>query len=214
MRLARPAVPTTYNIGDTLPVLQIYSAPGTSTCIDSRDWKGKLIILDFWSLSCYSCIAAMPKLDSLQQLFSDRLQIVLVTKDKAVAVDKFFARGKFNRPQVSMVVEDSLLSALFPHEFVPYHVWISEQGVVKYITGGGNASKETVTAYFRGQALSFTNKVSLPDIDLQQPIWREGSGRLSHHVRYYSMLSGYLTEYPYYYFRIDEDVSGVRSLSC
>ncbi len=38
------------------------------------DFKGKLIILDFWGIYCSSCIAAFPKLDSLQTKYNDKIQ--------------------------------------------------------------------------------------------------------------------------------------------
>ena len=31
------------------------------------DFKGKLVILDFWGTRCLSCITAFPKMDSLQK---------------------------------------------------------------------------------------------------------------------------------------------------
>src|SRR6201999_1317282 len=44
-------------------------------------FKGKLLILDFWGVTCSSCIAEMPKMQRLQQEFGDKIQILLVTRD-------------------------------------------------------------------------------------------------------------------------------------
>ena len=35
------------------------------------DFRGKLVILDFWGPACYSCIKTFPFVDSLQKKFKD-----------------------------------------------------------------------------------------------------------------------------------------------
>lgn len=201
-----------YDIGDTLPPIRINNLMDQHGSIDLQLLKGKLIILDFWAINCGSCIASMPKMDSLQQLFSDKLQIILVTRDSTAAIKKLFRRVKIKQPNLPMVVEDKLLSSYFPYEFVPHHVWINELGVVKFITSGNNTNQTTLTAYFNRQLLTFNKQASLTNFDLSQPTWLEGGGRLSHHLRYYSALSGYLTEQPFSYNQIIDDKEGVKGL--
>src|SRR5260221_11557354 len=46
------------------------------------DLRGKLVILELWNTWCSSCIALMPKLDSLQKEFNNKIQIILVTENK------------------------------------------------------------------------------------------------------------------------------------
>src|SRR6185437_11984299 len=40
------------------------------------DFKGKLLILDFWATWCSGCIRAMPKMEALEQQFNGRLQVL------------------------------------------------------------------------------------------------------------------------------------------
>ena len=42
------------------------------------DFKGKLLILDFWNSKCSPCIASWPKLLELQKEYHEEIQIVLV----------------------------------------------------------------------------------------------------------------------------------------
>lgn len=52
------------------------------------DFKGKLLILDFWNTTCTSCIAAMPEMERLQNKFNDKIQIILVTQSKDADIKK------------------------------------------------------------------------------------------------------------------------------
>src|SRR6266487_544306 len=47
-----------------------------------QDFKGKWLILDFWSRGCSACIASFPKLNELTKEFKDKAQIVLVGIDE------------------------------------------------------------------------------------------------------------------------------------
>src|SRR5690606_35312975 len=46
------------------------------------DFRGKLLIFDFWTVYCPSCIRAMPHMEALQERFGNRIQIILVTDSK------------------------------------------------------------------------------------------------------------------------------------
>ncbi|MEO0898022.1 MAG: TlpA disulfide reductase family protein [Bacteroidota bacterium] len=45
------------------------------------DFKGKYMLLDFWSLGCYPCILAAPELREMQSKYADKLSIVGVSMD-------------------------------------------------------------------------------------------------------------------------------------
>src|SRR5438034_9125331 len=66
-------------IGHQLPEIVFNSVTNyKSKTARLSDFKGKIIILDFWSSFCGSCINLFPHLDSLQQKFKNDLQIILV----------------------------------------------------------------------------------------------------------------------------------------
>src|SRR3990167_8908954 len=56
--------------------------------------KGKIIIFDFWSIHCITCIKAFPKLDSLQKQFNDKIQIIPVSKESKQTIASFFEKRK------------------------------------------------------------------------------------------------------------------------
>jgi len=46
-----------------------------------KQYKGKVVYVDFWAAWCGPCHSAMPSLTSLQQEFGDDLQIVTISLD-------------------------------------------------------------------------------------------------------------------------------------
>lgn len=121
----------------------------TADSLNLENFAGKLIIFDFWSHSCLSCIKDFPKLDSIQKKFSDKIQIILVSKEGKDTTKRFLARRpKIKIPNIPFVTGDSILSAQFPHTGVPFHVWIDSSRHVRSLTRGHNTSYEKVKAYF------------------------------------------------------------------
>jgi thiol-disulfide isomerase/thioredoxin len=109
------------------------------------------VILDFWHQRCLSCIEAFPKIDSLQKAFGGRVQFILVNTEGKDSTKRFFEKRKrIKAPDVPIVTGDKALRRLFPHVGEPYHVWIDEQGFVRYKTGDDHTSYLTIDSFFKG----------------------------------------------------------------
>lgn len=121
--------------GDYLPMANIMSS-NISNYPDSQllfnDFKDrKLILLDFWSKYCSSCIAAMPKMQELQDYFGYKLQIILVTNNSKDELKELFKRSKIlSTVKLPMIYSDTLLNKYFAHYAEPYYAWISGDGRV------------------------------------------------------------------------------------
>jgi thiol-disulfide isomerase/thioredoxin len=125
--------------------------------------KAKLFILDFWSVNCKSCIAAFPKMDSLQKEFKDEIQIVLINRETKDSTERFFKkRKKIKIPALPFVTGDTVFNGIFRHVGEPYHVWIDGNGKVllksySHVTNLNNVSnylsKEILPEKRRSQAL-------------------------------------------------------------
>ena len=123
------------------------------------DFKGKLIILDFWSTSCSACIQAFSKIDSLQNQFKNQLQFIAVNRESYEStIDFFKKKSHIKKPGIPFIAGDTILSRLFPHIFVPHHVWIDKAGIVQYITDGHNATAEHLNAFVNGNNLALNEK--------------------------------------------------------
>src|SRR6218665_91342 len=52
------------------------------------DFRGKLLILDFWESWCKGCLVLMPKVKQLQQQYENRVQLLAVTAQQAATIEK------------------------------------------------------------------------------------------------------------------------------
>jgi len=131
-------ISTGLQIGDKVPDILIENIHNyKSSSARLSDFKGKLLILDFWATWCSPCVAMFPKMDSLQREFGDRVQFLSVTYQREQEVLPFLKRleRRRDKPHVlPTVVEDSTLQTLFPHKYLPHYVWIDQQGNVRAIT--------------------------------------------------------------------------------
>src|SRR6185312_1396085 len=156
--------------------------------------KGKLIIFDFWNIRCGSCIASMPRMDSLQKEFNDNIQIIFVTKNTEEEVDRLFSRTTVRKPDVPFIIGDTILNELFPHYGDPLHVWINQRGYVYAITFDYNTNSQTIQKYLNGldPQLSRRNDFGL---NLNYPLLSEQNSSILNKAESYSILIKGLNEY-------------------
>lgn len=115
------------------------------------DYKGKLLIIDFWGIKCLGCLLAFPKVDSLQRQFGDKVRFILVNEESMKTTEQFFeTRKKIHRPAVPMITGDSLLIKWFDFEGKPFHVWVDETGKITQTIGGYNTTPKTIQQHLQG----------------------------------------------------------------
>lgn len=81
--------------------------------LQSADWRGKVVLVNFWATWCPPCIVEIPDLIALQNKYPDRVVVVGVSEDQAPLplVRKFAADRQVNYPLVMSTPE---LRRLFP----------------------------------------------------------------------------------------------------
>ncbi|MBO9574012.1 MAG: TlpA family protein disulfide reductase, partial [Chitinophagaceae bacterium] len=169
------------------------------------DFKGKLIILDFWNTSCSSCIQEFPKLRALQEKYAGRIQIITVGIEienfPFTSVSKFIDRTKNSRfkndlPTAVAVIKkgkeakDLLLYSLFPWQGVPHEVWIDPEGNFITSTDQKAVTERNIDAILAG------NRKLLPPKKWYQPLRHCEPNFLvnpqgSHGMRFGSVFSSY-----------------------
>ncbi|NCD68584.1 TlpA family protein disulfide reductase [Mucilaginibacter agri] len=128
-----------------------------NSTVKLSDFKGKLVILDFWGPYCLPCIAGFPKIDSLQKLFEGQIQILAISNLTKAEVAKFFkSHINVHRPNVPFITNAKHMDSVFPHTGVPFQVWIDGSGKVllygdptSLTVKNINNSLKTGTAFYR-----------------------------------------------------------------
>lgn len=188
---------TPLKIGDKMPDVTIGEFRNYKTkTAKISDFKGKLLIIDFWNRWCTACIRAFPHMENLQEQFGDQIAILLVTDDPMEAFEKLHKQSPTIRTtKLPFVIGDSILHTLFPNKTVPYHVWIDHDGHVKAMTTGSNATTSHIQDMLDGNDVTLTTKRTQFDFDSTKPLIKEGNGRQLKHLEYYSLIMHRLPGY-------------------
>lgn len=124
-------------IGQTIPNTTFSNVLNyADSILDIKELKGKLIIYDFWSFWCAPCLSNFKKIDSIQNKYQDKIQVILVNRDtKEQTIDFFKKRPKLKIPSnIPLITSDTLLNQQFFHVGVPFYAWVNEQGKLIYLT--------------------------------------------------------------------------------
>lgn len=176
-------------IGEIVPDLELGSIINYfRSSVKLSDFNGKLIILDFWSHSCGACIAAFPKMDSLQKKFGSQIQIIAVNRETTDSTKRLFKRIKrFNITSIPFVTNDTALEKLFPYHYTPHHVWIDGNRKVRYITDGWNANEVNINKYLNDELLLLPEKKDFEKKIFTTPLKDE----LISNTEFYSLITHY-----------------------
>ncbi|MCE7044459.1 TlpA family protein disulfide reductase [Dyadobacter sp. CY312] len=184
-------------VGDQVPDVLIKRIENYKTSeAQISDFNGKLLVLDFWASWCGACISMLPRIDSLQRQFDDKIQILPVAYQSSEVINDFldrYQKKRGGRIVLPEVMSDTLLHALFPHTYLPHYVWISTEGKVLSITGMEEMTAENIQKVLDGQANTIRQKVDGKAIayDTKKPLFINGNGGDGKNIVYHSVLSGY-----------------------
>lgn len=188
--------------GDTLPDLKVSISLGDSSYVGHlSDYKGKLIILDFWATYCVSCVQTLPEMLAFQKEFADRIQIIIVTPNSQEQIDKLWREWgedsgadslRLAAQQLPFITQDSVLDALFPHMAIPTHAWIDPDQVVQAIAYNSTTNSENISKMLAKEEVSLEEERYI-EVDVKNPLaWISGDVLKYANIRYYSLLLDYL----------------------
>lgn len=154
-------------VGDKMPDVQITNIMNSKfKTAKISDFKGKLIILDFWNSFCAGCIAGFPKLDSLQRQFKGKLQVLLVNpasdheteRSMKIVIDRMnsWSDQPFKLP---IVFKDTALYKNFEFYGVPYQVWIGPDGNIIAIPDKTGLTSENIENILAGKKVTLKHSV-------------------------------------------------------
>ncbi|MBB1644843.1 TlpA disulfide reductase family protein [Sphingobacterium sp. UME9] len=152
--------------GDKIPdavwnqSLELNYFNGQKKMIKFADLKGKLILLDFWSTGCPSCIEGIPKMEMIQQRFLNNIQVIMVNskrnKDTAKRIKTRFEKFKadFNfTPSLPTVLDDTVFTALFAHNTLPALAVVDANGAFVAMTSSHSLTDKNIQALLDGNAV-------------------------------------------------------------
>ena len=94
------------------------------------DYKGKYLLLDFWSIGCDPCRRAQPEMKRLGEVYRDVLTVIGITQDGEPSWKKYSAEQGIGGVNLRDPKRGAGLSGRYSVERIPHYVLISPEGKV------------------------------------------------------------------------------------
>lgn len=138
------------------------------------NYKGKLLILDFWGTWCAPCIAALPKIDSLQKQFEGELNFLPVTDEPYEKV-RVFAENlyKSKKLKLTTIFDDKTIRQMFEYDSIPFYVWIDQNGKIVAQTSFEEITSENIKRAILKDYSKINNRYDVPklNINVKKPVF-------------------------------------------
>jgi len=123
------------------------------------DFKGRYILLDFWSFGCGPCHASVPEMKEIHEKLKDSLAIVSLSSDNKKIWEEATKMFKMTWHNLSDGNENRGIYAQYGVEGIPNYVLITPDGKVKATwTGYGTGSLKEKIKDLTGLVLSGASK--------------------------------------------------------
>ena len=122
-------LPKVVNVGDQMVDGDLYDPEGNVRHLS--EFKGKYILLDFWSQGCGPCLRSFPEIKEVAESYKEDLVIVSINSDpKDRWLDFIERKGLTGNQWNELAKEATGLAAVYQVTAIPHYVMISPEGVV------------------------------------------------------------------------------------
>ena len=159
-----------------------------------EDFKGKYLILEFWSPSCTGSIASLPVLDRINQKYGDRIQVLPMSifpeSRIAATVEGYKSLQTLSLP---LIADAAAMRTYFPHSTIPHLVILDPDGVVVAITGMEDLTEENLDLLLQDGTSAFRLKEDRKiRLDPREKLISESKQVPNKNIWFQSALTGYL----------------------
>lgn len=143
------------NIGDKIPDYTFNTIEQNNIRKENiSDFKGKVIIIDFWATWCAPCIERMEELYKLYQPFKTNIVVLAISDEPPEKVKKFAQ----NTGYTFSFISDSIFSNFFPHKIIPHTVIINRDGEIAAISYPEEITSSVLNDLVNNQKISLKIK--------------------------------------------------------
>jgi thiol-disulfide isomerase/thioredoxin len=165
-----------------------------------RDFRGKPLIIDFFTQYCTACFKSFPKINNLQKEYKNEIQFLLVGFDKQFEQNaRRGIRDDYEQFQKHYGIDipvayDSVTVKRFKLMVFPYVIWVDGKGIVQAITTSTEITKENIKKFIAGQQLDLpiaqnTDQMNEDTLyNWQKPLLINGNGGKDTDYIYRSVL--------------------------
>lgn len=128
-------LPKAVNVGDEMVDGDLYDLDGNIRHLS--EFKGRYILLDFWSQGCGPCVQSLPELEEIAGLYKDKMDVVSICQDAKSQWQEYVAQKQLKGNQWNELRKGNTgLGAAYQVMGIPHYVMISPDGTVLQIWSG------------------------------------------------------------------------------
>lgn len=152
----------TLGIGSKVPAIPLSYIDSAEKPGNLQDYRGKLVIMAFFSMTCTPCVYQFPKLDDLQKEFSRDVKfipmIAAYSTDEEKEVRAFYHKWgyPYKAIRAGFALENIITVRCFPKEILPLYVWISPDGKILNITSFEKVTGKNIRSILDKYCLPFS----------------------------------------------------------
>jgi thiol-disulfide isomerase/thioredoxin len=130
-------------VGRAMPYFELGEIQNfNKTKANLNDFRGKWLVLDWWTRFCATCVESFPKVNALQKEFGDKVQFLYISytgNNGNSAIREIYSQAKQKLNLMVPFAFDSTLYQKYNLWTTPYVVVIDPKGIVRGITIGLNS---------------------------------------------------------------------------
>ncbi len=122
-------LPEIVTVGDDMVDGDLYDLDGKERHLS--EFKGKYILLDFWSQGCGPCMESLPEMELITQQYNGKMEVVSINQDSKGMWTDFIAKKGLKGNQWNELRKGNTgLAAIYQARGIPHYVMISPEGKI------------------------------------------------------------------------------------
>ena len=120
-------------VGHSAPGFRLVDLYGSERSLD--DYRGKIVLLDFWATWCGPCRLTMPILEKLQSEFPEDLVLLAVNLQESEATVRGYVQKQKLKSRM-LLDRDGRVSSSYRVSSIPMQVLLDRGGTVRHVQIG------------------------------------------------------------------------------
>lgn len=125
-------------VGKPAPAFKLPDLDGKEVSLDQ--YKGQVVMLDFWATWCNPCRISMPILEQLQKEYPKNMVLLAINLQESRDEVRSFIREQGLNPSHVLLDQKGELGQMYGTDSIPMQVLIDKEGIVRDVRAGYNPS--------------------------------------------------------------------------
>lgn len=127
--------PTPVGVGDMMVDGDLYDAKGLLRHIS--EFKGKYILLDFWSSACGPCVESIPEMEKIVDTYKNKMEVISISEDPKKSWQEFIEKKDLRGNQWNELRKGRTgLAVNYQVRGIPHYVLIAPTGIIQDMWSG------------------------------------------------------------------------------